>query len=111
VAAHVVNQVLAGNAHEILANIAHVIGRVVVAHVGIDRGKPLGNRARALYCRLVDELYLQLDAVLPGRFRPFHDLERGTTGGHAAADDQNIDLFLDDFRIAESGRISHLSLP
>ena len=36
-----------------------------------------------------------------GALDPAHDLVRGAARGHAAADEQDVDFFLDNLRIAE----------
>ena len=107
VPADVVDQVLAGDAHEILPNIAHVIGRIVVAHVGVDGGESLGHRPGAVHRRLVHELDLDVDALLPRLLDPAHDLEAGPARGHAASDEQDVDLFLDDLGLGERIVFAH----
>jgi len=97
VTADVVHEVLTRDAHEVVPHVAHVVRGIVFADVGVDRRKSHCDRTRAAERRLVDELDLQVRSLGPAR-----DLERGAAGGHPAADDQNVDFFLDDFRISKT---------
>ena len=95
--ANIVDQVFAGNTHQVTAHIAHVIGWIVVAHVGINCGQALRHRTRAVHRCLVDQLDLKISAL-----SPLHYFERGATSRHAAADDEDIYLFFDNLRISKS---------
>ena len=101
VPADVVHQVLADDAHQVAAHVAHVVGGVVLAHIGVDRGQALGHGAGAVHGGFVDQLDLQVDAFLAGLLQPAGDLERRAAAGHAAADQQDVDLFLDHLGVAE----------
>jgi hypothetical protein len=60
VAAHVVGQVVAGDAHQVVGDHAGVVGGILlVADVGVDRGQALGHGAGAVHGGLVDQLDLQ----------------------------------------------------
>jgi hypothetical protein len=109
VATDVIDQILAGDAHEILAHVPDIVRGIVLAHVGVDGREALGNGAGSIHGGLVDELHFEVDALLPGFLDPLHDLERRTTGGHATADDEDIDLFFDYFRISKPIFVAHFS--
>ena len=105
VAADVVDEVVAGDAHEIRRNVAAVVLGGVVAEIGVDRRKTHRDRAGAVHRRLVDQRDLDLVAAPAAR------LEGGAAGGHAAADDQNVGFIFDDFGIAEAGFAHFPKLP
>ncbi len=103
VAPEVVGQVVARDAHQVVGDHARVVGRVLLgADVGVDRRQALGHGAGTVHRRLVDELDLQL---LPGLglhgLGPAHHFISRTAAGHAAADEQDVQFFLDDFGILE----------
>ncbi|EKD35105.1 MAG: hypothetical protein ACD_75C02056G0002 [uncultured bacterium] len=100
VTAQIVDQVFTNNAHQVVADHLDVVLDRVVANVGVDGGKALGNRAGALHGSLVNQLDLHI-----GR-GPLLDLERGTARSHTTADDQNIDIVLDNFRIGNRSQFA-----
>jgi hypothetical protein len=60
VAAEVVGQVVARDAHQVVGDHAGVVGRVLLgADVGVDRGQALRHGAGAVHGGLVDQLDLQ----------------------------------------------------
>jgi hypothetical protein len=95
VAAEVEDQVFADDAHQVVADHADIVVRAVLADVGVDGRKPLGHGAGALHGRFVH----QHDGL--ARLDPFFDFKRRAASGHAAADDEDVHLFLDDFRILD----------
>jgi len=101
VATQVIGQVVAGDAHQVVGDHASVIGGVLLAaDVGIDGGQALGHGARAIYGGLVDHLYLD---VATSGLEPGANLVSSTAGCHAATDDENVDLFLDNLGFSEFG--------
>jgi hypothetical protein len=101
VPADIENQVLAGNAHQVPAHVAHVVHRVVFAHVGIDRGQAHGHGAGTVHGGFVHQLHREVYALRLGGLDPLHDFESGAATRHTAADQQNVDFFLDDFGVTE----------
>jgi hypothetical protein len=81
--------VLAGDAHEVVADVVKVVLQRVVAavevHVLVDGREAHCDRAGAVHGGLVDHGDLQ--AVF---LRPIRCFDRRTAGGHAAAADQQI---------------------
>jgi hypothetical protein len=99
VAAQVVGQVVAGDAHQVVGDHARVVGRILlVADVGVDRGQALRHGAGAVHGGLVHQLDLEFLAGLGlDGLGPAHHFVCRAAAGHAAADQQNVQLFLDDF--------------
>ena len=97
VTADVVDEVVAGDAHQVGGDVAAIILGGVGPEIGVDRRKAHRDGAGAVHRRLVDERDLDLVAG------PALRLEGGAAGGHAAADDQDIGFVFDDFRIAKTG--------
>jgi hypothetical protein len=91
----VVDEVVAGDAHQVGGDVAAVVLRRVLAEIGVDGGEALGHRAGAVHRRLVDQRDLD---VVAG---PALGLEGGPARGHAAADDQHVGLVLDNLGIAK----------
>ena len=85
----VVAQILANQAHEVVAGVADMIlGLVLVpphAHVRVDRIQTLSDGAAALDIGLFGAHDLQIAPPIPG-------FVRRPAAGHAAADDQDIGL-------------------
>jgi hypothetical protein len=85
------DQVLTGDAHEVVANVVAVVLQGVVAGVQVDvlvdGGQAHGDRARAVHGRLVHQRDLQ--SVLLG---PVGRLDGRTAGGHAAPADEQVGL-------------------
>ncbi len=83
------HQVLAGDAHQVVADVVDVVLQRVVAavqvHVLVDCGQAHGHRTRAVHGCLVDERDLQ--PVLLG---PVGRLHRRAAGGHSATADQQV---------------------
>ena len=100
VAANIVNQVVARQPHEIGRDHAAIIVWRVLAEIGVDGGKALGHGARAVHGGLVDQR--DADVVTS----PALGLVGRAAGRHAAADDEDIGLDLDDFRVTE-GALDH----
>jgi hypothetical protein len=100
VAAHIVGQVVTGDAHQVVGDHARVVGRILlVADVGVDRGQTLRHGAGAVHGGLVDQLDLEFLAGLGLEgFGPAHHFICRAAAGHAAADQQNVQFFVDDFR-------------
>jgi hypothetical protein len=93
VARHVEQQVLAHEAHEVDARVAHVVLGIVLAparaHVAVDRVQALGHRAGAIDVRLLgdhDLLVLAPEPRLPG----------GAGAAQPRTDDQDVDAVFDD---------------
>ncbi len=97
VAAQVEDQVFAGDAHQVTTDVTDVVGRIVVTHVGVDRGQALGDRTGAVQSGLVDQLDVQSGLLVPA-----HDLERRAAARHATADQEDVDFLFNDFGITES---------
>ncbi len=95
-AAQIKDQVFTDNAHQVVADHAHIIIRGVFADIGVDRRKALGNRTASFQGSFI---YHQDTLVIR---HPFFDLKCGAAGGHAAADDQNINFSFFDFRVLYS---------
>ena len=93
VTAHVVGQVVAGDAHQVVGDHAGVVGGLLLADVGVDRGQTLRNGAGTVHGGLVDQLDLQVVA------NPALHLVSGAACGHAATDHENIDF---EFHIVDS---------
>ena len=92
-AAHVVYQVLAGQAHHVVDYVVNEICRGVPAvplpHVAVDGGKALAGGAAAFdYC-LFNQDHTQVSPPVVG-------FKSGAATGHAAANYQNVAL--NDFR-------------
>jgi hypothetical protein len=68
--------------------------------------RPWADGAGAVHGGLVDQLHLQVDALGLGLVQPGADLVGRAAGAHAAADDEDVDLFFDDLGIAESPAMS-----
>ena len=83
----VVAQVLAHQAHEVVAGVADVVLGLVLAplhaHVAVDRVETLGDGAAALDVRFLDADDLQVAPPVPR-------LVRRAAAGHAAADDEDV---------------------
>ena len=101
-AADIVDQILAGDAHEVTTDVAHIVGRIIVAHVGVDRRQSLRHRAGTLHRRLVDQLDADLVTVRCSGVDPAAQLEGAATGRHAATDDEDVDILLDHFGVTET---------
>ena len=86
----VVAQVLAHEAHEVVASVADMVfGLVLIplhAHVAVDRVQALGDRAAALDIRFFDADDIQVAAPIPG-------FVSGAATGHAAADNEHIGIY------------------
>jgi hypothetical protein len=64
--------------------------------------RPLGHGAGAIHGGLVNQSDFQIDArFFLGGIRPLHDLVASTAAGHAAAYQEDVNLFLDDLRISK----------
>ena len=91
VAGQVVDEVLPGQAHEVLAHVAdELLGRVLAplhAHVHVDGRQAHGHGAGALDGGLLDQA--DPEAPAPG---PVGGLEGGAAAGHAPADDEDVAL-------------------
>ena len=93
VAATVIDQVLADNAHQVVTNHLDIVFDRIFADVGVNSRKALGNSAGTLDTGLVNQ---QNFHVFRG---PLLDLKSGTAGGHTTADNQRVNVHFDDFRI------------
>ena len=103
VAADVIDQVVAGDAHQVGVDHPHVIFDRVVADVRVDGGQAHRHRAGAVHGGLVDQRDLD---VVTG---PALGFERRAARGHAAANDQNVGFVFNDFGVAE-GTFAHRSI-
>ena len=97
VAADVIDEVVAGEAHQVGGDHPAVVFRLLLAEIGVDRGEAHGDRAGAVDACLVDEGDFYVVA------HPALHLECSTASGHAATDDEDVCLVFNDFGIAESG--------
>ncbi len=83
------DEILAGDPHEVVADVVHVVldGVLAVpkADVLVDRGEPHRDGARAIDGGLVDERDLQ-----PVLVRPVRGLHGGAARRHAAPEDQQV---------------------
>ena len=95
-ATQIENQVFAHNAHQVVADHAHIVFRGVVTNISVNCRKALSNRTASFQGRLVHQ---QNTLVIR---HPFFDLKGSAAGGHTAADDQNINFALLDFRVPYS---------
>ena len=100
VAAQVVGQVVAGDTHQVVGDHAGVVGRILLgADVGVDGRQTLGHGAGAVHGSLVHQLDLEFLAGLGlDGLGPAHHFVSGAATGHATADQEDINLFLNDFR-------------
>ena len=101
--AQVVGQVVTGDAHEVVGDHAGIVRRVLLGtDIGVDGGQTLGHGAGAVHGGLVNQSDFQIDArFLLGGIRPLHDFVASTAAGHAAANQEDVNLFLDDLRISK----------
>ena len=101
----VVAQVLAHQAHEVVARVAHMVLGLVLAplhaHVAVDGVEALGDRAAALDVRFLDADDLQVAPPVAG-------LVGRPAAGHAAADDE--DVRVDEYRLPAAEQ-SHQTTP
>ncbi len=104
VAAQVVGQVVAGDAHQVVGDHARVVGRIMFrADIGVDRGQTLRHGTGTIHGGFVHQLDLEFGAGLGlDRIGPAHHFVAGTATRHAAADQQDIEFFFDDLWITES---------
>ena len=88
VAGHVVHQVLAGDAHHVVADVLNVVLGLVPAvphpHVHVDGGQPFADGAAAVGGGLVHHDDAQVVAA------PVTGFDGRAAAGHAAADDQDV---------------------
>src|SRR3970282_1038875 len=85
------DEVVARDAHQVVADVRHVVvDRVLAvreAHVLVDGGEAHGDGAGPVHRRLVD--HGDLEVV---RLRPVCGLDCGAAGGHATAEDEEVGL-------------------
>ena len=90
VSAHVVDEVLAGEAHHVVDDVVDEVLRgvpaVALAHVAVDGREALAGGAAALD----DGLLGQHHALVSG---PILGLEGGAAAGHSAADDKDVAIY------------------
>src|SRR5512139_534712 len=103
VAAEVVGEVVAGDAHQVVGDHAGVVGGILLgADVGVDRGQALRHGAGAIHRGLVDQLDLEIHAELGlGGVGPAHDFVTGAAASHATADQEDVEILLDNFGITK----------
>ena len=89
-ARHVVSQIFANHAHQVVTGITHVILRLVLiplhAHVAVDGIKALRDGATAIDVGFFGDHDFHIAAPVAGFIG-------GTGAAHTAADDQNVAVF------------------